>query len=88
MLLLVLISNYFSIFFFILETHKYGHVTYFWNGNKSGYVNEKLELFYFFFFSLVIFHISINFNFKRYEQITSLPNADTEFHPEMKAVEV
>ena len=27
----------------IAETHKYGHVTYFWNGNRSGYVNEKLE---------------------------------------------
>ncbi|WP_051308911.1 2,3-bisphosphoglycerate-independent phosphoglycerate mutase [Desulfogranum japonicum] len=25
------------------ETQKYGHVTYFWNGNRSGYVNEKLE---------------------------------------------
>ncbi len=29
--------------FAISETQKYGHVTYFWNGNKSGYVNEKLE---------------------------------------------
>ena len=27
----------------ISETQKYGHVTYFWNGNKSGYLNEKLE---------------------------------------------
>jgi 2,3-bisphosphoglycerate-independent phosphoglycerate mutase len=27
----------------ISETQKFGHVTYFWNGNKSGYVNEKLE---------------------------------------------
>ncbi len=25
------------------ETQKYGHVTYFWNGNRSGYVDEKLE---------------------------------------------
>ena len=25
------------------ETHKYGHVTYFWNGNNSGYINEELE---------------------------------------------
>lgn len=25
------------------ETQKYGHVTYFWNGNKSGYINQKLE---------------------------------------------
>lgn len=27
----------------ISETQKYGHVTYFWNGNKSGTFNEKLE---------------------------------------------
>lgn len=27
----------------VSETQKYGHVTYFWNGNKSGYVNEALE---------------------------------------------
>lgn len=25
------------------ETQKFGHVTYFWNGNKSGYFDEKLE---------------------------------------------
>ena len=25
------------------ETQKYGHVTYFWNGNRSGYLDEKLE---------------------------------------------
>ncbi|MGC4120296.1 MAG: 2,3-bisphosphoglycerate-independent phosphoglycerate mutase [Myxococcales bacterium] len=25
------------------ETQKYGHVTYFWNGNRSGYINEKVE---------------------------------------------
>ncbi|MDV6235608.1 2,3-bisphosphoglycerate-independent phosphoglycerate mutase [Leptospira ellisii] len=25
------------------ETQKYGHVTYFWNGNKSGYFDEKTE---------------------------------------------
>lgn len=31
--------------FAISETQKYGHVTYFWNGNKSGYVDEKLELY-------------------------------------------
>jgi len=31
--------------FAISETQKYGHVTYFWNGNNSGYINEKLELF-------------------------------------------
>ncbi len=29
----------------ISETQKYGHVTYFWNGNKSGYINEDLEKF-------------------------------------------
>jgi 2,3-bisphosphoglycerate-independent phosphoglycerate mutase len=25
------------------ETQKFGHVTYFWNGNKSGYINKQLE---------------------------------------------
>jgi len=25
------------------ETQKYGHVTYFYNGNRSGYIDEKLE---------------------------------------------
>ena len=25
------------------ETQKFGHVTYFWNGNKTGYFDEKLE---------------------------------------------
>ena len=29
--------------FALSETQKFGHVTYFWNGNKSGYINEKLE---------------------------------------------
>ncbi len=29
--------------FAISETQKYGHVTYFWNGNKSGYINKNLE---------------------------------------------
>lgn len=29
--------------FAISETQKFGHVTYFWNGNKSGYINEQLE---------------------------------------------
>jgi 2,3-bisphosphoglycerate-independent phosphoglycerate mutase len=29
--------------FAISETQKYGHVTYFWNGNKSGYINQNLE---------------------------------------------
>lgn len=27
----------------ISETQKFGHVTYFWNGNSSGYINESLE---------------------------------------------
>jgi len=31
--------------FAISETQKYGHVTYFWNGNRSGYINEELETF-------------------------------------------
>ena len=29
--------------FAISETQKFGHVTYFWNGNKSGYVCRELE---------------------------------------------
>lgn len=29
--------------FAISETQKFGHVTYFWNGNNSGYVSEELE---------------------------------------------
>ncbi len=29
--------------FAISETQKYGHVTYFWNGNKSGYIDHGLE---------------------------------------------
>jgi len=29
--------------FSLSETQKFGHVTYFWNGNRSGYVNEALE---------------------------------------------
>lgn len=29
--------------FAVSETQKFGHVTYFWNGNKSGYVDAKLE---------------------------------------------
>lgn len=27
----------------IAETHKFGHVTYFWNGNRTGYVCPELE---------------------------------------------
>lgn len=29
--------------FAISETQKFGHVTYFWNGNKSGYICKELE---------------------------------------------
>jgi len=29
--------------FAISETQKFGHVTYFWNGNKSDYISEELE---------------------------------------------
>lgn len=29
--------------FAISETQKFGHVTYFWNGNSSGYLDESLE---------------------------------------------
>jgi len=29
--------------FAISETQKFGHVTYFWNGNKSGYLDESQE---------------------------------------------
>jgi 2,3-bisphosphoglycerate-independent phosphoglycerate mutase len=29
--------------FAISETQKYGHVTYFWNGNRSGYINASIE---------------------------------------------
>ena len=29
--------------FAISETQKFGHVTYFWNGNRSGYFNQELE---------------------------------------------
>ena len=29
--------------FAISETQKFGHVTYFWNGNRSGYINKSLE---------------------------------------------
>ena len=31
--------------FAISETQKFGHVTFFWNGNKSGFVDESLETF-------------------------------------------
>jgi 2,3-bisphosphoglycerate-independent phosphoglycerate mutase len=29
--------------FAVSETQKFGHVTYFWNGNRSGYINPQLE---------------------------------------------
>ncbi len=29
--------------FAVSETQKYGHVTYFWNGNRSGYIDPELE---------------------------------------------
>lgn len=29
--------------FAISETQKFGHVTYFWNGNRSGYIDDELE---------------------------------------------
>ena len=29
--------------FAISETQKYGHVTYFWNGNRSGHIDDALE---------------------------------------------
>jgi 2,3-bisphosphoglycerate-independent phosphoglycerate mutase len=29
----------------ISETQKFGHVTYFWNGNRSGYIDETQELY-------------------------------------------
>ncbi len=29
----------------VSETQKFGHVTYFWNGNKSGKFNDKLEVY-------------------------------------------
>ena len=28
------------------ETQKYGHVTFFWNGNKSGYINKEMETYF------------------------------------------
>ncbi len=31
--------------FAVSETQKFGHVTYFWNGNRSGYIDEDLEIY-------------------------------------------
>ena len=28
------------------ETQKFGHVTFFWNGNRSGYINDDLEVYF------------------------------------------
>jgi 2,3-bisphosphoglycerate-independent phosphoglycerate mutase len=30
----------------VSETQKYGHVTFFWNGNRSGYLNQNFETYY------------------------------------------
>eukprot|EP01063_Lacrimia_lanifica_P008984 TRINITY_DN1603_c0_g1_i1.p1 TRINITY_DN1603_c0_g1~~TRINITY_DN1603_c0_g1_i1.p1 ORF type:complete len:633 (+),score=276.65 TRINITY_DN1603_c0_g1_i1:52-1899(+) len=32
--------------FVAAETQKFGHVTFFWNGNKSGYINSEMETYY------------------------------------------
>lgn len=32
--------------FAISETQKFGHVTYFWNGNRSGYIDESVEKYF------------------------------------------
>lgn len=32
--------------FAVSETQKFGHVTFFWNGNRSGYINDKLETYF------------------------------------------
>jgi hypothetical protein len=39
-----LVSNGISTFA-CSETQKFGHVTFFWNGNRSGYLDAKLEQF-------------------------------------------
>jgi 2,3-bisphosphoglycerate-independent phosphoglycerate mutase len=31
--------------FALSETQKFGHVTYFWNGNRSGYIDEECEIY-------------------------------------------
>lgn len=38
-----LLTSFFLLFYFNSETVKFGHVTFFWNGNRSGYFNEGLE---------------------------------------------
>jgi 2,3-bisphosphoglycerate-independent phosphoglycerate mutase len=37
-----LVKNGISVFA-CSETQKFGHVTFFWNGNRSGYFDNKLE---------------------------------------------
>lgn len=32
--------------FAVAETQKYGHVSYFWNGNRSGYTDQKFERYF------------------------------------------
>ena len=32
--------------FAVSETQKFGHVTYFWNGNRSGYIDKTLETYH------------------------------------------
>eukprot|EP01064_Diplonema_japonicum_P020672 TRINITY_DN3025_c4_g1_i1.p1 TRINITY_DN3025_c4_g1~~TRINITY_DN3025_c4_g1_i1.p1 ORF type:complete len:626 (+),score=140.64 TRINITY_DN3025_c4_g1_i1:73-1878(+) len=32
--------------FAVSETQKFGHVTFFWNGNKSGYIDTDMETYY------------------------------------------
>jgi len=32
--------------FAVSETQKFGHVTYFWNGNRSGYIDKNLETYF------------------------------------------
>eukprot|EP00756_Hemistasia_phaeocysticola_P052214 Hpha_TRINITY_DN2741_c0_g1::TRINITY_DN2741_c0_g1_i1::g.110428::m.110428/K15633/gpmI; 2,3-bisphosphoglycerate-independent phosphoglycerate mutase len=32
--------------FAVSETQKFGHVTFFWNGNRSGYINKDLETYH------------------------------------------
>jgi hypothetical protein len=39
---LYLVKNGISVFA-CSETQKFGHVTFFWNGNRSGYFDNKLE---------------------------------------------
>lgn len=40
---IIIISFLHHFFFFNSETVKFGHVTFFWNGNRSGYFNQDME---------------------------------------------